>query len=178
MPQKINPFELPEEQKGWRGLEITGRPRRRVFTVLENEHVLVTALLQLPGEPGVRHSHETGELSFHWAGGMAPFITWNKPGEFHGGLAEVKVKTSEEVAEGIKLLNSQIKSGSSEVSSLIAVAEKLQSQIDELRNQIGNIHGPSGGPGMIIDLLFPPFKTTIHGPSYPEIRTFSGQWYD
>ena len=77
MPQKINPFELPEEQKGWRGLEITGRPRRRVFTVLENEHVLVTALLQLPGEPGVRHSHETGELSFHWAGGMGRFITWN-----------------------------------------------------------------------------------------------------
>ena len=76
------------------------------------------------------------------------------------------------------LLNSQIKSGSSEVSSLIAVAEKLQSQIDELRNQIGNIHGPSGGPGMIIDLLFPPFKTTIDDPSYPEIRTFSGQWYD
>lgn len=178
MPQKINPFELPEEQKGWRGLEITGRPRRRVFTVLENEHVLVTALLQLPGEPGVRHSHETGELSFRWAGGMAPFITWNKPGELHGGIAEVKAKTSEEVSEGIKLLNSQLTNGSMELTSLIGVAEKLQSQINELRSQIDSIHGPSGGPGMIIDLLFPPFKTTINDPSYPEIRTLSGQWYD
>ncbi|MQF86455.1 MAG: hypothetical protein FI734_03200 [SAR202 cluster bacterium] len=178
MPLKINPFDLPEDQKGWRGLEITGKPRRRVFTVLENEYVLVTALLQLPGEPGVRHSHETGELSFHWAGGMSPFITWNRPGEFHGGAAEVKAKTSEEVAEGIHLLQSQLQNGSTEISSLIGIANSLQQQIDELRSQLQNIHGPKGGPGMIIDLLFPPFKTTINDPSYPEIRTFSGQWYD
>ena len=178
MSPEINPFQLPEEQKGWRGLEVSGRPRRRVFTVLETDQVLVTALMQLPGEPGVRHSHESGELSFRWNGDMTPFITWHPPGEWHGGAAEIRANKSQEVAEGLALLRSQLKSGSTEVKSLLDIAASLQDQVDTLQHQVRNMHGPVGGPGLIIDLLFPPFKTTIDDDSYPEIRTLTGQWYD
>ena len=178
MAIEINPFKLPEEQKGWRGLEVSGRPRRRVFTVLETDQVLVTALMQMPGEPGVRHSHETGELSFRWAGGMTPFITWHPPGEWHGGSAEVRADRSREVADGVALLREQLRTGAAEVESLLRIAETLQEQIDGLRHQARNATGPEGGPGLIVDLLFPPFRTTIDDPAYPEVRTFTGQWLD
>ncbi len=178
MAIEINPFQLPEDQKGWRGIEVHGRPRRRVYTVLETDQVLVTALLQIPGEPGVRHSHETGELSFRWGGDMTPFITWHPPGEWHGGAAEVRADRSREVAEGVALLRSQLKTGAVEVESLLRIAETLQEQIDALQHQARNAKGPAGGPGLLIDLLFPPFKTTIDDPSYPEVRTLTGQWYD
>ncbi len=178
MTPEINPFQLPDEQKGWRGLEVSGRPRRRVFTVLETSQVLVTALLQLPGEPGVRHSHETGELSFRWAGGAAPFITWRPPGEWHGGAAEIRADKAREVADGLALLRSQLHAGSAEIESLLSIAEALQQQIDALQRQTRNAAGPEGGPGLIIDLLFPPFRTTIDDPSYPEVRTITGQWLD
>ena len=111
MALEINPFQLPDDQKGWRGIEVHGRPRRRVYTVLETDQVLVTALLQIPGEPGVRHSHETGELSFRWGGDMTPFITWHPPGEWHGGAAEVRASKASEVADGVALLRSQLQSG-------------------------------------------------------------------
>ncbi len=178
MAPEINPFELPEDRKGWRGLEVSGRPRRRVFTVLETDQVLVTALMQMPGEPGVRHSHESGELSFRWAGDMTPFITWHPPGEWHGGSAEARANKSQEVAEGFALLRSELRSGAAEIESLLRIAETLQEQIDSLQHQTRNAKGPAGGPGLIIDLLFPPFKTTIQDPAYPEARTLTGQWYD
>ena len=178
MSPEINPFELPDDRKGWRGLEISGRPRRRVYTVLETEHVLVTALLQIPGEPGVRHSHESGELSFRWGGDMTPFITWHPPGEWHGGAAEAKADKSKEVAEGVALLRSQLETGAAEVKALIDIAETLQEQIDALSRQARNATGPAGGPGLLIDLLFPPFRTTIDDPAYPEPRVITGQWHD
>ena len=178
MTPEINPFTLPEEQKGWRGLEISGRPRRRVFSVLETDQVLVTALMQLPGEPGVRHSHESGELSFRWAGEMTPFITWHPPGEWHGGVAEVRSHTGAEVAEGLALLRDQLTSGKAETIALLDIASKLQEQIDLLQYQVKNAKGPAGGPGLIIDCLFPPFKTMIDDPAYPNAREITGQWYD
>ena len=177
MPQ-INPYTLPEDQKGWRGIEVHGRPRRRVYTVLHNEFVLVTALLQIPGEPGVRHNHESGELSFRWAGDMTPFITWHGPEEWHGGAATVRPNEAQEVAEALALLRSSLGSASPETAALLGVADKLQAQIDRLQDQIRNIHGPAGGPGLLIDCLFPPFKTTIDDPTYPEVREITGQWYD
>ncbi|MEE8517621.1 MAG: hypothetical protein V3S98_00670 [Dehalococcoidia bacterium] len=177
MPQ-INPFTLPEDQKGWRGMEVHGKPRRRVFSVLENEHVIVTALMQLPGEPGVRHSHESGELSFRWAGDMTPFVTWHPGGEWHGGAAEVRTNLAQEVTEALALLRDQLSSGSAETAALLSVADKLQEQINTLQHQQSNAKGPAGGPGLIIDCLFPPFKTTIDDPNYPEVRTITGQWYD
>jgi hypothetical protein len=178
MAPMINPFDLPEPQKGWRGLEVSGRPRRRVFSVLETDQVIVTALMQLPGEPGVRHSHTSGELSFRWAGEMTPFITWHPPGEWHGGVAEVKAKPEQEVAEALAILRSKLRTGDTETRTLLGIADKLQDQIDQLREQARNAHGPAGGPGLIIDCLFPPFETTIDDPGYPEVRTITGQWYD
>lgn len=177
MPQ-INPFTLPDDQKGWRGIEVHGRPRRRVYTVLHNEFVLVTALLQIPGEPGVRHNHASGELSFRWAGDMTPFITWHGPAEWHGGAAEVRPNEAQEVAEALALLRSAVGAGSSETAALLGVADKLQAQIDRLQEQVRNIHGPAGGPGLIIDCLFPPFKTTVDDATYPGVREYTGQWYD
>jgi hypothetical protein len=177
MPQ-INPFTLPDDQKGWRGLEVHGKPRRRVFTVLETDQVLVTALMQLPGEPGVRHSHESGELSFRWAGEMTPFITWHPGGEWHGGIAEARPNQASEVAEAVALLKDRLKSGAAETTALLAIADKLQEQISALQEQTRNAHGPAGGPGLIIDCLFPPFKTTIDDPNYPSVREITGQWYD
>ena len=158
MAIEINPFELPDDQKGWRGIEVTGRPRRRVITVLETDQVLVTALLQIPGEPGVRHSHGTGELSFRWGGDMTPFITWHPPGEWHGGIAETRADKSKEVAEGLALLRSNLKSGAAEVESLLNIAATLQEQIDALQHQARNAKGPAGGPALLIDLLFPPLR--------------------
>ena len=178
MAPMINPFTLPEDQKGWRGMELTGHPRRRVFSVLETEHVLVTALMQMPGEPGVRHSHESGELSFRWAGDMTPFITWHPPGEWHGGIAEARASQASEVAEALALLRDQLATGSAETAALLGVADKLQEQISSLQEQVRNAKGPAGGPGLIIDCLFPPFKTIIDDPGYPSVREISGQWYD
>ena len=178
MAPGINPFTLPEDQKGWRGLEVTGRPRRRVFSVLETDQVLVTALMQLPGEPGVRHSHESGELSFRWAGEMTPFITWHPGGEWHGGVAEARANPAGEVAEALALLRDRTKSGNAEMKALLDVADRLQHQIDQLQYQLKNTKGPAGGPGLIIDCLFPPFRTTIDDPAYPEVREITGQWYD
>ena len=178
MAPQINPFNLPEDKKGWRGMEVHGHPRRRVFTVLETDQVLVTALMQLPGEPGVRHSHQSGELSFRWGGAMTPFITWHPPGEWHGGIAEVRPNEAQEVAEALALLRSTLGSGSSETAALLSVADRLQTQISRLQEQVRNINGPVGGPGIIIDCLFPPFKTTIDDPAYPAVREITGQWYD
>ena len=178
MAPMINPFTLPEDQKGWRGMELTGHPRRRVFSVLETDQVLVTALMQMPGEPGVRHSHESGELSFRWAGDMTPFITWHPPGEWHGGIAEARANQANEVAEALTLLRNQLATGSAETAALLGVADKLQEQISALQEQVRNAKGPAGGPGLIIDCLFPPFKTTIDDPGYPSVREITGQWYD
>jgi hypothetical protein len=37
---------------------------------------------------------------------------------------------------------------------------------------------PRPGLHVAIDVLFPPFKTTIDDPAYPEKLTVTGQWYD
>src|ERR1700688_4090717 len=81
--KEINPYLLAPRQQGWRGLSIPGNHKRKWYTVLHNEQVLVTALLLIPGERSIRHSHETGELSIHYDGEMRPVISWNPPGALH-----------------------------------------------------------------------------------------------
>ena len=83
----VNPYTLPADQQGWRGIGLPGARKRKWYTVLHNDQVLVTALFQLPGEQGCRHSHETGELSIAYVGDLQPIITWHPPTEAHGGLA-------------------------------------------------------------------------------------------
>ena len=84
----VNPFAVSAQQQGWRGLALqnTGQSsRRKAYTVLENEFILVTALVVLPGERSIRHYHETGELNISYIGENRPVIRWNPPGVLHGG---------------------------------------------------------------------------------------------
>ena len=63
-----------------------GAHKRKWYTLVENDKCLVTALLLIPGEVGIRHSHESGELSVHFSDEMRPEVTWNPPGMVHGGV--------------------------------------------------------------------------------------------
>ena len=37
---------------------------------------------------------------------------------------------------------------------------------------------PAPAPRVIVDVLFPPFKTTIVDPGVADGKTVTGQWYD
>ena len=62
VPVNANPYFLPDDRHGWRGLSLPGHRRRKWWTLLHNDTVLVTALMLIPGEASVRHSHESGDL--------------------------------------------------------------------------------------------------------------------
>ena len=85
IPIMQNPYLLPADRQGWRGLSAPGARKRKWFTLIDNDTVLVTGLLLLPGEASVRHSHETGELSIAYNDAMRPIVTWHPPGEVHSG---------------------------------------------------------------------------------------------
>ena len=55
--------------------------------------------------------------------------------------------------------------------------EILQREID-ISAQLEELTRPQPGLRVAIDCLFPPFKTTIDDPLYPEKKTVVGQWYD
>ena len=53
----VNPFAVSAQQQGWRGVGLPNKDqstRRKAYTVLENEFILVTALVVLPGERSIR----------------------------------------------------------------------------------------------------------------------------
>ena len=63
IPTRVNPYTVPADHQGWRGLALDGvNAKRRTYTVLWNEQVLVMALLTFPGERSVRHSHGRRKL--------------------------------------------------------------------------------------------------------------------
>src|ERR1700686_5284707 len=82
-PSQSDPYSLPAERHGWRGLSVPGHRKRKWWTLLHNEQVLVTALLLIPGEESVRHSHESGELSIAYDGQLRPVVRWHPPGMVH-----------------------------------------------------------------------------------------------
>jgi len=86
VPIEVDPFTLPPERHGWRGLSVPGHRKRKWWTLLHNDTVLVTALLLIPGERSVRHSHETGELSIHYDAALHPIVAWHPPGELHPSI--------------------------------------------------------------------------------------------
>ena len=45
----INPYLVPPESHGWRGLGLAGNSKRKWYTLLQNDQVLVTACT--PGPP-------------------------------------------------------------------------------------------------------------------------------
>lgn len=172
-PIFVNPFTATDAYHGWRGLGLEGNHKRKWYTVLHNEFVLVTALVLLPGERSIRHTHETGELSVSYLGENQPVVHWNPPGAFHGGVgtppAAVQIETrAAEALQRVRLNSPDL----GEVLSSI-----LQRQV-QMEDQIAALTRPRAGLHVLIDILFPPFRTTIDDPAYPEKRTIVGQWYD
>jgi hypothetical protein len=55
--------------------------------------------------------------------------------------------------------------------------EKMLEEQRQLRTTIEQLRSPAG-PRMLIDITFPPFKTTIDDPAYPQKQVVVGPWYD
>src|SRR5690348_3934104 len=77
---RVNPYTVPTGQQRWRGLSVPENAKRKLYTVLHHDQVLVRALLLIPGEGSSRHSQESGELSIPCLGDLRPMVTWNPPG--------------------------------------------------------------------------------------------------
>ncbi len=174
-PAQVKAFSVPEGRHGWRGLGLPGNQKRKVYTVLHNEQVLVTALLLLPGERSVTHSHESGELSVHFDDPMTPTVSWHPPGEVHGGRAAASSGLAKQLAEVLET----VKTGPSTPPDVLALATQLGALLDvpQLAEWVQTLVTPDPRPRVLIDILFPPFKTTIEDPRYPK-KTVVGQWYD
>jgi hypothetical protein len=169
IPIEVDPFTLPAERHGWRGLSVPGHRKRKWWTLVHNDNVLVTALLLIPGERSVRHSHETGELSIHYDAALHPIVAWHPPGELHPSIGPV---TSEIEAAAEHARQSTTDNAMAELlSRLIADQRELRQKLDRLAR--GSVQ-----PRIIVDILFPPFKTTIDDPELPDKKTVVGQWYD
>jgi hypothetical protein len=169
---RVNPYKVPEGQHGWRGLSLEGNHKRKWYTVLHNDHVLVTALITLPGETSVRHSHESGELSIHYIDKFQPLITWHPGGELHGGQQEAKPTASwpDNVSDMV--------SKHPDVKRLIEHVSTLNEHIKKMEQSLQQLLRTDPAPRLLIDILFPPFRTTIDDPKFPPKRSVTGQWYD
>ena len=139
--------------------------------------VLVTALLLMPGEASIRHSHETGELSIHFSDEMRPEVTWNPPGVLHGGPPAPVPSVADAVAESLASQQATLKSDNADVAILVQQIAQLQAQMQELQKELMERLRPAPAPRVIVDILFPPFRTTIEDPASPK-KTVTGQWFD
>jgi hypothetical protein len=169
----VNPFAVPDGQHGWRGLGAPGDRKRKWYTVLQNEYVFVTALVVLPGERSVRHSHETGELNISYAGENRPIVRWNPPGVPHGGTVEFPNDSAEQPSLMAAL--ARLSAGSPDLAEVLSSMLDRQEQLEQA---LAELTRPQPGLRVGIDVLFPPFRTTIDDPAYPDKRTITGQWYD
>ena len=174
-PIRVNPYTVPPDHQGWRGIGIDSvSAKRRAYTLFWNEQVLVCGLLLLPGERSIRHSHESGELSISFSDALHPSVGYTPGGVLHGGApqradapAQRAPLLAETIAAAVPGLRDLLETISEEQA-------RLQKQIEELYESMA----PPAGPRMLIDILFPPFTTTIDDPIYPEPRTIVGPWYD
>jgi hypothetical protein len=175
--QRINPYLVPKAEHGWRGLAVQENAKRKYYTVLHNEQVLVTALLLIPGERSIRHSHESGELSIAFSSELTPAVTWHPPGILHGP-PELETPRILEIPATFKDLEATLSEGNPEIGHLFDYMRELNAKVHELETQVGQLRRSEPKPRVIIDILFPPFKTTIDDPALPEKRTVVGQWDD
>ena len=171
VPTRVSPYAVPDDQQGWRGLGLDNvSAHRRTYTLLWNDQVLVCALLLIPGERSIRHSHESGELSITFSDPLHPTASYTPGGLLHGGNVEPApagaVATADQVLQA---------AGSPVLGELLT---KMLEEQRELRRAIERLQAAQPGPRMLVDILFPPFKTTIDDPAYPEPRTIVGPWYD
>lgn len=175
---RVNPFAVPPEQMGWRGATLPGEHRRRVYTVLHNNNILVTALLLLPGQSGFRHSHESGELGITFSGSMSPLISWTPPGLLHGG-AEPPTPAQDLMAKLAEMKVPDVVTDSPEITQLLEQMAQMREYTGLLHAEVDQLRAPEPGPRLLVEMLFPPFRTTVEDPRYPGgTRTFQGQWYD
>lgn len=165
---------LPPDKQGWRGLDREGNHRRKWYTLLENELCLVTALLVPPGEQSIRHYHESGELNLSWPDGL-PLMRWNPPKVEHGGPVAPEpgtlTETEKQMQEAEKSLSTV---GDPAVANLF---RSVLSDLSGFRKLVEDLTRPKPSLRVSVDVLFPPFQTTITDPLYPEHRTVTGQWY-
>ena len=173
-PIRVNPYTVPAEQQGWRGLGVEGEnARRKTYTLLWNEQVLVCGLLLFPGERSIRHSHESGELSITFSDALHPSVGYTPGGVLHSGAPVAGSKTGA-TDQAIAAALAESAPGIRELLEVMAEEQRqMQAQVEELYKS-----AMPPGPRMLIDILFPPFKTTIDDPAYPEPRTIVGPWYD
>lgn len=172
---RVGIHSVPEGKHGWRGLELPGNRKRKWYTLLENEQCLVTALLIPPGEVGVRHSHESGELNLNWIDGL-PMMRWNPPGVLHGGHAPMA--SAEDEDQGKRLQDAEEAIRSAGIPAVANVFRDLVADMAGFKKMVEELARPAPSLRVGIDVLFPPFKTTIDDPSVPEKKTVIGQWYD
>lgn len=207
-PRVANPYLLPADRHGWRGLGLPGHRKRKWYTLIHNEQVLVTALLLIPDERSVRHSHETGELSIHYDGAMQPVVTWHPPGMLHPTDEALRApahgpppplvpsreprRPGSTATGGVGLPLPASEANAPEASHSVGpgggidaagpdlqqLLQKLVAEQVDLRRTIERLTRGQPAPRIIVDVLFPPFKTTIDDPAYPDRRTIVGQWYD
>ena len=169
-PSRFNPYTVPPGQQGWRGLGVPEvNAKRKAYTLFWNEQVLVCGLLLMPGERSIRHSHETGELSITFSDALHPSVGYTPGGVVHGGNAPAA-----EPASDATVLRDALTAGMPELKQLI---DQMLEEQARLRQEIEALRAPAG-PRMLIDILFPPFKTTIDDPAYPEKVEIVGPWYD
>ncbi len=170
-PLRANPYTVPSDQQGWRGLGLVEvSAKRRAYTLFWNEQVLVCGLLLIPGERSIRHSHETGELSITFSDSLHPSVGYNPAGVLHGGSPEPARPST----GGAVLAEALASAGMPELNHLL---EQMLDEQRQLRRALEAMKSPAG-PRMLIDITFPPFKTTIDDAAYPEKRTIVGPWYD
>ncbi len=165
-----NPYLLPADEQGWRGLSVAGHRKRKWYTLLHNDKVLVTGLLLIPGEASVQHSHETGELSIAYNDALRPIVTWHPGGEVHAGAPPVRAPMNAPSLNELTSLTGN--------AALAALVEGLLDEQKQLRAQLEEMRKKDLSPRVIIDILFPPFKTTIIDDAYPGQVVITGQWYD
>jgi hypothetical protein len=170
--KQVNPYLLPASRQGWRGLSVHGNSKRKAWTLLHNDTVLVTALLLIPGERSIRHSHETGELSIHYLGELTPTVSWNPPGALHPSLPAPPATSD------LAVLASEAAAKAGDNRELSRLLEALVEEHLQLGERLQDILRSRTAPFVIVDVLFPPFRTTIDDPAVPEKRTITGQWWD
>jgi hypothetical protein len=171
-PTRVSPYAVPNDQQGWRGLGLEGlAAHRKSYTMLWNDQVLVCALLLIPGERSIRHSHESGELSITFSDPLHPIASYTPGGLFHGMFVEPTPPKDD-----ITVANDVLQAAGSPVLGELML--KMLEEQRELRRTIERLQATQPGPRMLVDILFPPFKTTIDDPAYPKPRTIVGPWYD
>jgi hypothetical protein len=167
---RTNVFAVADH--GWRGLGVEGNHKRKWYTVLHNEFVLVTAFVSLPGEMSIRHTHESGELNISFTDPTRPMVHWNPPGVPHAGIV---APPKSDFDARVRTAIARVGEKDPDIQSILE--EILQREID-ISAQLEELTRPQPGLRVAIDCLFPPFKTTIDDPLYPEKKTVVGQWYD